>query len=93
MVAMHLHPWHILVIAMAGWMNREQSAVIEYLKEENRALLPSCPRIAYLLSADTLFHALLLAYGFEDLLGCDGQVFDPDAGCVGDGVGHGAEHG
>ena len=38
MVAMHLHPWHILVIAMAGWMNREQSAVIEYLKEENRVL-------------------------------------------------------
>ena len=38
MVAMHLHPWHILVVAMAGWMNREQSAVIEFLKEENRVL-------------------------------------------------------
>ncbi|MCZ6652286.1 MAG: hypothetical protein O7D91_04585 [Planctomycetota bacterium] len=35
---MHLNPWHILVIAMAGWMNREQGAVIEYLKEENRVL-------------------------------------------------------
>ena len=29
MVAMHLNPWHILVIAVAGWMNREQSAVVE----------------------------------------------------------------
>ncbi len=38
MVAMHLHPWHILVIAMAGWMNREQTAAVEYLKEENRVL-------------------------------------------------------
>ena len=36
MVAMHLHPWHILAIATAGWMNREQRAVVEYLREENR---------------------------------------------------------
>ncbi len=35
---MHLHAWHILVIAMAGWMSREQSAVVEYLREENRSL-------------------------------------------------------
>ncbi len=38
MVVMHLNPWHILVIAMAGWMNREQTAAVEYLKEENRVL-------------------------------------------------------
>ena len=35
---MHLNPWHILVVAMAGWMNRQQSAVVEYLQEENRVL-------------------------------------------------------
>ena len=35
---MHLSPCHILVIAIAGWMNRQQSAVIEYLQEENRVL-------------------------------------------------------
>ncbi len=35
---MHLNSWHILVIAMAGWMNREQGEVIEYVKEENRVL-------------------------------------------------------
>ena len=34
--AMILTPWHILLIAIAGWMNREQAEVIEYLKEENR---------------------------------------------------------
>jgi hypothetical protein len=35
---MHLNPWNVLLIAIAGWMNREQVAVIEYLKEENRVL-------------------------------------------------------
>ncbi len=35
---MYLNPWHILVIALAGWMNREQSDVVEYVKEENRVL-------------------------------------------------------
>ena len=28
-----------LLIAVAGWMNRHQQAVIEYLQEENRILL------------------------------------------------------
>ena len=35
---MFLHPWHILLVSIAGWMNREQNAVIEYLQEENRVL-------------------------------------------------------
>ncbi len=35
---MHLNPWQIVVIATAGWINREQSTVIEYLKKENRVL-------------------------------------------------------
>src|SRR5579862_5484822 len=30
--------WHILLVALAGWMNRQQQEVIEYLKEENRIL-------------------------------------------------------
>ena len=33
-----LHPWQILVAAMAGWITRQQDAVIEYLQEENRVL-------------------------------------------------------
>ena len=31
-------PWLILVAALAGWISRQQDAVIEYLREENRAL-------------------------------------------------------
>ncbi len=33
-----LQPLHLLVIALAGWLNRQQQAVIDYLIEENRVL-------------------------------------------------------
>jgi len=33
-----LQPFQILAIAIAGWMNRQQQAVIDYLIEENRVL-------------------------------------------------------
>lgn len=32
------HTWHFLLVAIAGWMNRQQQDMIEYLKEENRIL-------------------------------------------------------
>ena len=33
-----LHPWQLLVITLAGWINRHQQKVIDYLVEENRIL-------------------------------------------------------
>ena len=30
--------FHRLVIALAGWLNRQQQAVIDYIIEENRVL-------------------------------------------------------
>ena len=33
-----LHPWQIVVMAVAGWISRQQLEVIEYLKEENQVL-------------------------------------------------------
>jgi len=33
-----LHPGQLLLFALAGWMNRQQQAAIEYLREENRVL-------------------------------------------------------
>ncbi len=33
-----LHSWHFLVALVAGWLQREQSAMLDYLKEENRVL-------------------------------------------------------
>jgi len=32
------HAWQILVVALAGWLNRQQQDVVEYLQEENRVL-------------------------------------------------------
>ena len=31
-------PWHFIIVAIAGWMNRQQQEVIAYLQEENRIL-------------------------------------------------------
>jgi hypothetical protein len=33
-----LHPFQLLVIAIPGWLNRHQQAVIDYLIKENRFL-------------------------------------------------------
>jgi hypothetical protein len=33
-----LHPWHLLLLILAGWVNREQQDVIDYLNAENRVL-------------------------------------------------------
>jgi hypothetical protein len=33
-----IQPFHLLVIALAGWLNRHQQAVIDYLIEETRVL-------------------------------------------------------
>jgi len=33
-----IQPSHLLVIALAGWLNRQQQAVIDYPIEENRVL-------------------------------------------------------
>lgn len=33
-----IQPFHLLVLAFAGWLNRQQQTVIDYLIEENRIL-------------------------------------------------------
>jgi hypothetical protein len=33
-----LDPFRFVLIAVAGWMNQPQLQIIEYLREENRAL-------------------------------------------------------
>ena len=33
-----LHPWQLLLVILAGWLNREQQAVVEYLRTENQIL-------------------------------------------------------
>jgi len=33
-----IQPFHLIIITLAGWLNRHQQAVIDYLIEENRVL-------------------------------------------------------
>ncbi len=33
-----IQPWPLLLTALAGWLNREQQQIIEYLQEENKVL-------------------------------------------------------
>ena len=33
-----LQPFHLLVVSLAGWLNRHQHAVIDYFSEANRVL-------------------------------------------------------
>jgi hypothetical protein len=33
-----LHPWHLLIYILAGWINRHQQDAIDYLKTENQIL-------------------------------------------------------
>ena len=33
-----LHPWQLLLLILAGWVNRQQQEVIEYLRTENQVL-------------------------------------------------------
>ena len=33
-----IQPFHLFVVALAGWLNRHQQTAIEYLIEENRVL-------------------------------------------------------
>ena len=37
-MAQVLQPWQILIAALAGWVNRHQQTVIDYVREENRVL-------------------------------------------------------
>ena len=34
----NLRPWHVLLATLAGWINRDQQTIINYLQEENRVL-------------------------------------------------------
>jgi hypothetical protein len=33
-----LHPWQLLLLILAGWINQREQDVIEYLRAENRVL-------------------------------------------------------
>ena len=47
-----LHPWQLLLVVLAGWINREQQRVIEYLRAENAVLREKLGKKRILLTDD-----------------------------------------
>ena len=47
-----LYPWHLLFLIFAGWVNRQQQQVIDYLVTENRVLREKCGGGRILLNDD-----------------------------------------
>ena len=47
-----LHPWQLLLIILAGWVNQQQQQVIEYLQTENQVLKEKLGKKRVLLSDD-----------------------------------------
>ncbi|MEZ6048696.1 MAG: hypothetical protein R3C11_24590 [Planctomycetaceae bacterium] len=47
-----MQPWHLLVLYLVSWMNREQQQAIEYLQVENRVLREKLGKKRELLSDD-----------------------------------------
>jgi hypothetical protein len=45
-----LHPWQLLLLILAGWINRQQQDAIEYLLSENRVLREKLGKKRILLS-------------------------------------------
>ena len=41
-----LQPWQLLFVILAGWVNRQQQEVIQYLRTENQVLMPRTPDAA-----------------------------------------------
>src|SRR3990172_2849227 len=47
-----LQPWQLLLVILAGWINRQQQEVIEYLRTENQVLREKLGKKRILLSDD-----------------------------------------
>jgi len=51
-VKAQFQPWQLLLLILAGWINRRQQDAIEYLLTENRVLREKLGKNRILLSAD-----------------------------------------
>jgi len=72
-------PWHFLVVAVSGWMDRQQQDAIEYLRTENRVLREKLGHKRILLSdAQRRCLAGAAAKLGRDLLRQFGTLFSPE---------------
>jgi len=78
-LCMFKHAWYFFVVAFAGWMNRQQTEVIEHLKEENRVLRERLgPKRLILTIPQKLRLATAAARLNRRLLREYGRLFSPD---------------
>ena len=47
-----LHPWQLLLLILAGWINQREQDVIEYLRAENHVLREKLGKKRILLNDD-----------------------------------------
>jgi hypothetical protein len=83
-------PWHFLVVAVSGWMNRQQQQVIEYLREENRIVRGKLGRKRIILNESQKLRLATAAMKLgEDLLQQWARCSAPPRSCAGNASGGG----
>ena len=76
---MTFKPWQFFMVALAGWMNRQQQDVIEFLREENRVLREKLGYKRLILNESQKRRLATAAMKLgKDLLRQFGTLFSPD---------------
>jgi hypothetical protein len=74
-----LQPWHLLLLILAGWINRQQQQVIDYLRTENQVLKEKLGKRRMLLNDDQRRRLAVKAKVLgRKLLAEVGTLFTPD---------------
>ena len=76
---MTVKPWTFFTVAIAGWMNRQQQQVIEYLRTENQVLREKLGTKRVLLNESQKCRLATAAMKLgKDLLRKWGTLYSPD---------------
>jgi len=74
-----LQPWQLLLLILAGWINRQQQQVIDYLRTENQILKEKLGKRRILLTDDQRRRLAVKAKVLgRKLLAEVGTLFTPD---------------
>ena len=74
-----LQPWHLLVLSLAGWVNRQQQKAIAYLRTENQVLREKLGKKRILLNDDQRRRLAVKGKVLgRKLLGEIGTLFTPE---------------
>ena len=74
-----LQPWQLLLLILAGWINRQQQQVIDYLRTENQILKEKLGKRHILLTDDQRRRLAVKAKVLgRKLLAEVGTLFTPD---------------